>query len=118
MRIAQSTLLRYHPGHGAATAPNIDVMPDAEAFLVARPDLHALLRDAADQLGHSFPGAPLRVSLRHNEGQGEPPELVLAAVTDLALADAFARLDRFDEEWWLDAMPRADGLLTVTVKRV
>jgi hypothetical protein len=93
------------------------VKSDAAAFLVARPDLDALVCDAADYLGLHFPGAPLRVSLRHNEGQGELPERVLAAVTDVPLEETFARLERFDEAWCLDAMPRAGGQLTVTVKR-
>jgi hypothetical protein len=82
-----------------------------------RPDLQRLLDEATVRLGELFPGAPLRRSLQRDEAGVLPAEVILSVVTDIPLADAFDLLDRFDEDWWLEASARGDGQMTVTVER-
>jgi len=36
--------------------------------------------------------------------------------TSLSLEAAFRRLDRFDEDWWLDASDAAQGTLTIDIE--
>jgi hypothetical protein len=84
---------------------------------VKRPDFQRLLVEAVDRLSALFPGAPLRVSLQRDESGVLPAEVILSVVTEMKLADAFDRLDRFDDEWWLDASALANGVMTVTVER-
>jgi hypothetical protein len=101
----------------AAAVPRISIPADASTMLSERPEIHRLLVDAAARLGNLFPGAPLRVALQQDESGAHSPEIILSAVTDLGLAEAFDRLDRFDDEWWLDASSQSNGLITVTVER-
>ena len=84
---------------------------------VVRPDIQRLLAEAANRLGALFPGAPLRVSLQCDGNGVLPAEIILSVVTNIRLADAFDRLDWFDNDWWLNASVPADGLVTVTIER-
>ena len=101
----------------AVLAGRISVSSDASTILSERPDIQHLIVEADTRLGALFPGAPLRVSLQRDESGLLPAEIILSVVTEMRLADAFDRLDRFDEEWWLDASALANGLMTVTVER-
>lgn len=43
-------------------------------------------------------------------------QLVLFIAVQLKPAEAFTRLQRFDEEWWLDAMDEALGRLCISLE--
>lgn len=43
-------------------------------------------------------------------------QLVLFVVLQLTPAEAFAKLQRFDNEWWLDAMDEAQGHLCISLE--
>lgn len=43
-------------------------------------------------------------------------QLVLFVVLHLTPAEAFAKLERFDAEWWLDAMDEAQGRLCISLE--
>lgn len=40
-------------------------------------------------------------------------ELVAFVQSHMSVEDSLKALERFDEEWWLDTMPRAKGLFAV-----
>ncbi len=86
-------------------------------MLATRPDLGDLVREAAVRLPAHFPDSEIRLDVAPDPQWPEPAELVLVVVTSLPLVDAFALMDQFADAWWLDTMPAADGLLTITVKR-
>jgi hypothetical protein len=88
-----------------------------EEFLSNEPVLRRLVREAAERLPAYFPETSMRVELRHDPKWPAPPELVLAVVTALPLTEAFTRMEQFDDDWWLDAMPNADGLLDIASRR-
>ena len=43
-------------------------------------------------------------------------QLVLFVILQLTPAEAFAKLQRFDNEWWLDAMDEARGCLCISLE--
>ena len=90
-------------------------------LLQSEPDLLPLVNEAAEQLSRYFPDA--RLQLRHVfEPEGDEEELILGALpyqevdTDPNVGEAMATLDRFDQDWWLQNMRRANGLLIVTLE--
>jgi transcriptional regulator with XRE-family HTH domain len=84
-------------------------------LLHAAPDLVPLINEAAEQLSKFFPGASLRLRYAVDPEYGDE-ELVLAAPPDEDVHKAMAALDRFDKEWWIHNVRRADGLLLVTLE--
>jgi hypothetical protein len=46
------------------------------------------------------------------------PELFLYVQTRLPVAEARAKLAELDEGWWLDALPRAEGRLSIALEYV
>ena len=94
---------------------------DVDRLLRSTPDLVPLINEAAEQLSRYFPDAGLR--LRHMfEPEGDEEELILGALTyqegdpDPDVHEAMAALDRFDQEWWIQNVRRARGLLIVTLE--
>ena len=94
---------------------------NVERLLRSSPDLVPLINEAADQLARYFPGAGIRLSHMFDpEGEGE--ELILGALpyqevdTDPDVDEAMEALDRFDQDWWLQNVRRANGLLIVTLE--
>lgn len=62
------------------------------------------------------PGTPLALSAERDREASGHTELVVAIGTDLDAEDALARLDRFDEGWWLDALLPVAGVLLFTLE--
>ena len=94
---------------------------NVERLLRSAPDLVPLVNEAAEQLSKYFPAASLR--LRHMfEPEGDAEELILAALADYDVDfeqnvdEAMAALDRFDRDWWIKNVRRANGLLIVTLE--
>jgi hypothetical protein len=91
--------------------------PDrVRAFLSQRPLLRALLVEASDVLPRYFPiGTTSSLDVAQHPESGSRPELVLRINPPLPMSEALKQLDRLDEDWWLDELPRANGELTITV---
>ncbi|MGH9466514.1 MAG: hypothetical protein ACRD1Y_04085 [Terriglobales bacterium] len=90
--------------------------PKVEAFLHARPQLVPLLREAADAIRRYWgAGARYRLELVHDpeEGGADADSLVVCIASPSA--SAHAALDRFDQEWWLERLPLAQGDLNFLV---
>ncbi|MGH2615405.1 MAG: hypothetical protein ACRDJC_09220 [Thermomicrobiales bacterium] len=74
-------------------------------LLVEHPEAHGPLIHAASLIPRYFgPGARLSLSAEHDLDGNEPPRLSATIYTSQSPIEALANLDRFDEDWWLDAM--------------
>lgn len=78
-------------------------------FLGEYPTLVPLLLEAYEQVSTYFPDSivVLRVLADPVAGDDENQQLMLCIQTALTPAQALAHLSRFDDGWWLDAVPRA-----------
>ena len=79
------------------------------------PALVPLLIEAAEQIGQYFTQPELVLEVVEGlsiEEQG----LAVSINTDLAPEEAMARLERFDEEWWLDVQDQTEGRLCIDVE--
>lgn len=90
---------------------------EVRQFLEAHPFLVSLLKEARERIDDYF-GSRNDVVL---EVIIEPDalddhELFAFVQTDLPHKDALARLERLDEDWWLDASDRAQGKLCIHVE--
>jgi hypothetical protein len=95
------------------------ITPDpvkVEGFLRQHPDVEKLLREAQEPLQHTF-GKDVTVSVTVISNPDiAPRELLVSSIqTSRSAAQALARLDMFDETWWLDNAPRAKGQLVFTL---
>lgn len=73
--------------------------------------LRSGLRDAEIELARYF-GEDARLTLGARVDHDDGDEYLLLRVhTPLSAADAFARRDAFDENWWLDRASASDGLI-------
>jgi hypothetical protein len=82
-------------------------------LLLTYPETHGLLVHAASLMNGYF-GAGSHLSLRvvpELDGAG-PPMLRADIYTAQSPIEALDNLDRFDEDWWLDAMPLVNGTLS------
>ena len=101
------------PGH----VPYIPLASaQAQRFLTQHPAVAQLLCEAQAPLQHAF-GKDVQVSLVvvNNPDIASGALLVSSIQTSLAAAQAIARLDTFDETWWLGNAPRAKGQLVFTL---
>jgi transcriptional regulator with XRE-family HTH domain len=83
------------------------------ARLEERPELELLIAEAAEQLRRLIPDARLRLSLSVDPDYGEDHQLFLGVSTHLSEAEALLALRRFDRNWWVHHVRRADGLLCI-----
>ncbi|NUO80825.1 hypothetical protein HUU05_12155 [candidate division KSB1 bacterium] len=90
---------------------------EVRQFLEAHPFLVSLLKEARERIDNYFGGhndVVLEVIAEPNALDDH--ELFAFVQTDLPHKDALARLERLDEDWWLDASVRAQGKLCIHVK--
>jgi hypothetical protein len=74
-------------------------------LLVEHPETVAPLIQAAEVITKYFGlGARLSLGVEHDLDGNEPPRLAATIHTSQSPTEALANLDRFDEDWWLDAM--------------
>jgi hypothetical protein len=95
------------------------ITPDpakVQGFLTQHPHVEELLHDAQRPLQHAF-GKDVTVSVTVvNNPDIAPGEVLVSSIqTSLSAMKALARLDAFDEEWWLDNAPRAKRRLVFTL---
>jgi hypothetical protein len=94
----------------------VDHPDDIRTFIAARPHLISILHEASERIPDSFPPmTKVSLDLVGHPESGSRPELVLRIQTSLPMAEALDRLDRLDEEWWLDTLPVAQGDMTLVV---
>ena len=86
-------------------------------FLTGHPDLAPLLLEANPRLHDMFAGSQ-SVQLRLVPGyeEDEPTLLFADIVTTADPMLAFTQMNRFEDEWWLDAMTPSRGLLHFSVE--
>jgi hypothetical protein len=92
---------------------------EAERFLLKHDYLAAILSEAYKRIRPYFLTASLFLDVVIDPevaGDNDTEQLVLTILTDLDVAEAMARLDRVDEEWWLGALPAARGKIAITLE--
>ena len=87
-----------------------------EQFLAAHPRVTQVLLEAKAPLQDAF-GKDVQVSVTvtSNPEIVDGEFLVGSIQTSLSAGQAHACLDTFDESWWLDNAPRAQGQLIFTI---
>jgi hypothetical protein len=95
----------------------IEDLPAVRHYLDRHPALSPLLVEARQTIPRCFPD-PTRVRLELLPDRDDENHVDLFAIIQTTLPgdEALRRLDRFDEEWWLPAAVRAQGLLTIDVE--
>ncbi|MBL7075352.1 TIGR04255 family protein [candidate division KSB1 bacterium] len=85
-------------------------------FLERYPFLVSLLLDAYKEIGNYFPYSQVFLEVITDPEATEDSQLVIFIATNLAPDKADDRLERFDEDWWLDALDRAQGKLCIDME--
>lgn len=87
-----------------------------EDYLYRHPYLEPLLIELLGKVQAIFqPDDPVRLRVVADSESGAN-QLYALVSTSLSPNEASGRLDRLDEQWWLDASERAQGRLTVDVE--
>ena len=93
-----------------------DEPKEVQAYLERHPHLVPLLSDVATALARFFPSEePLRLQVI-DDADTRTEHLYAIVRTSLPPDEAEERLDRLDEEWWLNAAAMAKGDLTIDVE--
>jgi len=83
---------------------------DVRNFLYAHPKLVEVLLEAGVYLEQYFgPDPHVTLQVVRDPGVEGMAELFAYILTSLPVDEALARLDRLDEEWFLDQLERVDG---------
>jgi hypothetical protein len=85
-------------------------------YLSRHPHLVPLLRDVVGAVQRFFPAGDELHLEAINDAETRTEQLYVIITTALSREEAEARLDRFDEEWWLDALDRTNADLTIDVE--
>lgn len=91
-----------------------EVMP----FLERYPFLTSLLLEAYSKVKEYFPDSQAFLEIVGDPEETDDDQLVLFIATNSDPDEALERLDQFDENWWLDALDRAQGKLGISVEFV
>ena len=85
-------------------------------FLEKYPFLVSLLLEAYNEIGNYFPYSQVFLEVVTDPEVTDDSQLVIFIATDLDPFETDARLERFDEAWWLDALDQAQGKLYINVE--
>ncbi|MDI6792306.1 MAG: hypothetical protein QME81_05485 [bacterium] len=85
-------------------------------FLERYPFLGSLLLEASGKIGSYFPDSQLFLEVFTDPETINNYQLVISIATNLAPNEAVERLEWFDEDWWLDALDRAQEKLCINVE--
>lgn len=89
------------------------------SFLRDRPGVVTTLIEAVEVIPRYFgPGPVVALEVVSDPEAHGDVELYARIRTDIDVDAALDRLRRFDQEWWLDALPRAQYALTFTIEYV
>lgn len=111
------------PAERIASLANLYRFNDREAvtgFLHRHDFLVDVLVEARRHIRTHFgPDTPTALEIFYDlDDEHEEPELLALIETTLPAEEAAVHLDRLDEAWWLDAMPRSQFILTITLRFV
>ncbi|MBI3697210.1 MAG: hypothetical protein HY238_20540 [Acidobacteria bacterium] len=84
-------------------------------FLRENPFLISLVREAYNPIQKHFAGAQVFLEVSP-DAEAEHEELLISIETDLDVGKARANLKRFDHDWWLHALDRAQGKVCIDVE--
>ena len=84
-------------------------------FLDEYPFLMQLLMDAYPVIRQHFPYTPLTLRLMNDPEMIGDTHLLILITTDYGADETLQRLDRIDEDWWLGALEKAQGKLSINV---
>ena len=87
-------------------------------FLQVHQELGLLLNEAYQELRKYFSSEDLKLELVTDPEIAGDQQLFVYISTSMQVTDALKRLDEFDEQWWLDRIDRADGLLNFNLRFV
>lgn len=85
-------------------------------FLERYPFLAPLLLEAYEEIGYYFPCTQVFLEVVADPEAIDDYQLVISIATNLAPDEAVNRLERFDEDWWLDTLDWAQGKLCINVE--
>lgn len=91
--------------------------PEVSSFLQAHPFLLPLLVEAHEKVTEYFEPStkPILEAITDPEAEDSQELFVLIPTHDTP-EEALSRLDRLDQEWWLDVLPQARGKMTIDVE--
>ncbi len=90
---------------------------EVRQFLEAYPFLVALLRETRDKIGDYFgPQTAVTLEVVTDPEAIDDRELFAFIQTSLPSHEALDKLERLDQEWWLDAADRSEGKLCTHVE--
>lgn len=89
--------------------------PDIGRFLALRPHLVTLLGQGINVVERIFGTGTTVILQIHVDPEDDSEQLFALVQTTLTVDYALELLDRFDEQWWLDASLEARGDLTFDV---
>jgi hypothetical protein len=87
-------------------------------FLQAHQELTSLLNEAYKELRKYFSSEDLKLELVADPEIVGDQQLFVYIFTSLSVTDALQKFDEFDEQWWLDRIDRANGLLNFNLRFV
>jgi hypothetical protein len=87
-------------------------------FLQAHQELISLLNEAYKELRKHFSSEDLKLELVTDPEIAEDRQLFVYIFTSISVTDALRKLDEFDEQWWLEQVDRANGLLNFNLRFV
>lgn len=87
-------------------------------FLQGHKELISLLNEAYKELRKYFLTEDLKLELVSDAEIAGDQQLFVYISTSLSVTDALKKLDKFDEQWWLDRIDRANGLLNFNLRFV
>lgn len=82
-------------------------------LLQEHPELDVLLDEAVEQIRRVIPEAHVKLELSPDPDYGEEQQLFLGISSDLSESEALLALRRFDQDWWVHEVRRANGLLCI-----
>jgi hypothetical protein len=87
-------------------------------FLQTHQELASLLDDAYQELRKYFSSEDLKLELVADPEIAGDRQLFVYIFTSLSVPDALEKFDEFDEQWWLERIDRANGLLNFNLRFV
>lgn len=86
------------------------------SFLEKNKVLMPLLIEARFKIRNHFPNSRVFLEVDANPEDINDRQLVAFIATNLSPHEALRELKQFDEDWWLDALDRANGKLCINVE--
>lgn len=90
--------------------------PGVLRFLNKYPFLVSLLLEAHKKIGDYFPNSQVFLEVVTDPETINDHQLVTFIATNLVPDKAVDSLNRFDDDWWLDALDRAQGKLCINLE--